>query len=307
MAAGFGDHLWQSSLFCAAIWLCSLLTRPNAPAVRLRLLFIAAVKLVLPFSMLFALGEWIGFPVKHSADAAPAVLVAAIPAMAPIFTPAKYFALSGLGAAAYVSTMLFAAAVAAHWIRAQTRRELQLPAADESPPSIGFFKAALLTLGASCAILAPLIAGAVEDRQWRHQLLIANSLSLRTARAVLAPAAPGMGARPRVIASASGVQIRNASIRDLVAIVYGVNSYLVFTEQMFSSAANPAGQFWMTSPRYDIRVDSPIREPQEFDAYAVRQPVTVLLAEQFGLQIQVNKECQPPCGRYGMPLSNEAL
>ena len=55
---------------------------------------------------------------------------------------------------------------------------------------------------------------------------------------------------------------------------------------------------WLLTPYYDVRISASIREPDEFDPYALRQRVTKLLVERFGLEIHVNGKCQPPCGRW---------
>jgi len=50
------NHLWQSTLFAAAVWLVTLLLRSNAASVRHRLWLIASVKFLVPFSLLVGLG-----------------------------------------------------------------------------------------------------------------------------------------------------------------------------------------------------------------------------------------------------------
>ena len=65
--------------------------------------------------------------------------------------------------------------------------------------------------------------------------------------------------------------------------------------------------YWLLSPRYDVRVTAPVREPDRFDPYALRQIVTRMITERFGSEIHMNGKCQPPCGRYGVPLANEPL
>ena len=54
-------------------------------------------------------------------------------------------------------------------------------------------------------------------------------------------------------------------------------------------------------------VTAPVREPENFEPYALRQTVTRLIAERFGSEIHMNGECQPPCGRYGVPLADAPL
>ncbi len=62
------DHLWQSTLFCGAVWLITLALRTNRAAVRHGLWFIASVKFLVPFTLLYALGASIGLPVPPGAD-----------------------------------------------------------------------------------------------------------------------------------------------------------------------------------------------------------------------------------------------
>ena len=47
------DHLWQSTLFCAAIWSITLALRANPAAVRHWLWLLASVKFLVPFSALY--------------------------------------------------------------------------------------------------------------------------------------------------------------------------------------------------------------------------------------------------------------
>lgn len=50
------QHLWQSTLVCAALWILSLMLRRNAARIRFRLWVLASVKFLLPFSLLIAAG-----------------------------------------------------------------------------------------------------------------------------------------------------------------------------------------------------------------------------------------------------------
>jgi hypothetical protein len=310
------DHLWQSLLTCAVLWFFAWLARPNSALLRLTLWRICAVKLVLPYSLLYALGAGLGFPVAHSADTVPASLANGLAAMLPAFSPTRATGMGGAVALAFLALLLFAASAWARVIhdelgleklrvRADAARAARDP--DDLPPGLGFWKAALFTASASGVVSAILLAGAVDNRQWRRDLLIANSLSLRGAPVVMHPAAPGMGSRSRVVADDNSVLIRNTNIQDLVALAYGVNHYAVWSDQMYSYESDPTDQYWLSVPRYDVRVQAPIREPGEFDPYALRSPITKLLAERFGLQIFVNQKCQPPCGSYGVAQSGAPL
>jgi hypothetical protein len=304
MITGLVDHLWQSCCCCGLVWLFSRMTRGNA-VVSLWLWRIAALKLLLPFSLLFALGGWLGFPSPHSADPTPAPLVVFFKSLEPLAGPARYFGLTGFFAASMVTVALACAGVCAWWIARHLRCEQS--SAMDAAPAIGFWRAALLTACAFLFLTAPMLAGAVADHQWRRELLIANSELLRDAPVTLTAAAPGMGQRYRVIAYEHGVLVRNANIRDLIAMVYGVNSYSVWNDQMYTLNEDGTVDSWMLSPRYDLRADAPIREPGQFDTYALRRPVSRLLSDRFGLEIYVNGNCQPPCGIYHLQISAEPL
>jgi hypothetical protein len=307
MITGLVDHLWQSCCCCGLAWIFSAMTRGNA-AVRRWLWRIAALKFLLPFSLLFAFGGWLGFPSAHSADPTPASLVAFFRAMAPIAEPAQHFGFTGFVTAAVAALALVGACICAWWAARHLRLDQSCETrAQDALPSIGFWRAALLTACALVMLSAPMLAGAVADHQWRRELLIVNSVLLRDAPVALTTAIPGMGQRYRVIADEHGVLVRNASIRDLIAIVYGVNSYSVWADQMYQPDENGKVDSWLLSPRYDVRAEAPIREPGNFDAYALRRPVSRLLADQFGLEIYVNGDCQPPCGNYHLALAEEPL
>lgn len=63
------NHLWQSTLFAAAVWLLTLTLRKNRAAVRHRLWLIASVKFLIPFSILVGIGslfQWRTSPVTAS-------------------------------------------------------------------------------------------------------------------------------------------------------------------------------------------------------------------------------------------------
>src|SRR5262245_18095729 len=80
MIAGYlsfiADHLWQSTLFAAVVYLLTLILKENRAAVRYRLWVAASIKFLLPFAVLIALGgraEWAADKV-----APPAALVSAV-------------------------------------------------------------------------------------------------------------------------------------------------------------------------------------------------------------------------------------
>ncbi|HTU64624.1 MAG TPA: M56 family metallopeptidase [Steroidobacteraceae bacterium] len=85
MISALLDHLWQSTLFGGGAWLLTLALRGNAAAVRHGLWVAAAVKFLVPFSALFALGAVFGFATP--VDASPPMLSVAEVAT-PVISPA---------------------------------------------------------------------------------------------------------------------------------------------------------------------------------------------------------------------------
>jgi len=92
----------------------------------------------------------------------------------------------------------------------------------------------------------------------------------------------------QVIAARNEVVIRNSTLRDLVAIAYGVERWKV--------VGDPE---WLDSTRYDVRAlpRVPVSDPETLDPLALQAAVTQLLASRFGLEIHVNSRCQSPCGK----------
>jgi beta-lactamase regulating signal transducer with metallopeptidase domain len=161
---------------------------------------------------------------------------------------------------------------------------------DGHPATLGLGKALLLLVATVGIAATPLFAGAITDATHRQQLLTANSLALGTADISIGPAAIAVDLRPRVIANQNGVLIRNSTLRDLIAIAYGVETWKVY------------GGDWLDAPRYDVRAVArvPVSEPDDLDPYALREIVTKLLVSRFDAEIHVNRRCQSPCGRYAL-------
>lgn len=65
------DHLWQSTLFAAALGLLTLGFRRNGAAVRYGLWFAASLKFLVPFSALMALGDFLFRPLAPTYSAPP--------------------------------------------------------------------------------------------------------------------------------------------------------------------------------------------------------------------------------------------
>ncbi len=62
MIAALLDHLWQSTLFAAAVALLTLAFRRHGAAIRHGLWFAASIKFLMPFSLLAALGGYLSPP-----------------------------------------------------------------------------------------------------------------------------------------------------------------------------------------------------------------------------------------------------
>ena len=65
------NHIWQSTLFAAAVWLATFLLRSNAASLRHRLWLAASVKFLVPFSLLIGLGTQFPLRTAHLAPPRP--------------------------------------------------------------------------------------------------------------------------------------------------------------------------------------------------------------------------------------------
>jgi hypothetical protein len=288
------DHLWQSSWFVALAWLLTLMLRSHPAALRLWAWRLAALKYVVPFSLLFTLGAHIGFPVRHSAIAPPPWLARVVDAVMPAVAPAQRLAAPGWSLGAGLA-LAFIVSAAVLWRVGHELRRTRMQRIDEAarvetdwtsePAPPGFLKT--LTLG--CCMLAlvaaPIVGGALRDRQWRQQSLAVDTRSLQRAQITLTETPWRFGDRTQVVATADGVSIRKINLQDLVALVYGIGQFEVF------GGALP----WLESPHYDLQVKGSIHQPAAFDPYSLREPVTNYLSREFGVAIRVNGSCQEPC------------
>lgn len=314
MIAALADHLWQSVLCFCALWIGATLAHANAAHVRLWIWRVGALKFCIPFALLYAFGEWYGFPVKFTDDDPPYALIAAMHAVLPWSSPAQDHALT-TGTAALACLALGPLIVLCVWrcrrglrlesLRDRDERARLVADPDDREPNLGFVKAFLFTAVAIGVLASPFVGGAVTDRVRRYGLLLQNARSLLDARIDIEVARPGMGDRWRVQADAGGVTIRNANLQSLVSLAYGVNRLMVISSQMIDKDAHTIS--WMLEPHYDVRVTGRVFEPAEFDAYALRRPITKLLADRFGYELYVNGKCQPPCGTWHAPLPDEPL
>lgn len=420
------NHLWQSTLFCAAIWLITLALRANGAALRHQLWLIASLKFLVPFSALYYLGALAGLPTPVGAQ--PSLFEQALEVTTPVISPttslitisqasdANWTLLFGLlwaAGALVVALRWFIAwraadsivraarpvpgspldarvtdaaiepavarvfrpvvllpsallgrltpeqlgAVLAHerehierhdnltahlhrlvqtlfwfhplvwWIGRQMLEERE-NACDEAvlehghdaheyaegilavcrhchelahaehtasaisgdltrriraivrhvpPVSLGFCKAFALSACTLALAFGPMFAGAVEGAARRYAQVISDARSLDSADITVGPAVEGMGHRAIVLADTHRVTIRNSTLRELVALSYGVH------------LADVSGGNWLDNSRYDIQIvaHDPVADPDDFDPVALRGVVNKLLASRFDLQIHV--------------------
>jgi hypothetical protein len=158
------------------------------------------------------------------------------------------------------------------------------------PVSVGFCKAFALSACALALGLAPMFAGALDGAARRQAQLLSDARALDSAEVVVSAAAAGMGSRYRVLTEDRLVIVRNSSLRELVALSYGV------------PLVNVDGAEWLDDARYDIRVQlhERVADAGNFDPSALSGVVSKLLAAHFDLQIHVNRQCQAPCGRHAL-------
>jgi hypothetical protein len=300
--SGVFDHMWQSLQVIGCLGFFAWLTRRNSARFRIWLWRIAAVKLVAPLQLLSAMGAWMGFPVTHSADPPPAILLRFFSDVGPWFSPARHLD-AGMRWSLF-AVLLLAMVAAAGWIRRKWQSEAIHVAdewqrlekdPDDHPPGVALLSAALMTAWTFVLLGAPALAGAIDDRLRRQELLYRNEVAMRGASVVIRPAKKGMGSRYRVFADERGVTIRNATLREIGGLAYGVSVYLVRGQHFVKEGEED----WLSGPRYDVRVEGPVIAPRDFDTYALREPLTQALSTHYGLEIYDNGKCVPPCGRWG--------
>jgi bla regulator protein BlaR1 len=163
-----------------------------------------------------------------------------------------------------------------------------------APVSLGFIKAFVLSTGTLLLAAAPLLAGAIDDAAQRRETAQAIARALWDADFVVTPS-NGDGGIARVYATVNEVTIRNTSLRELVALAYGVESRQV------TGRGN-----WFDNERYDIRAVSrrSVPTPEDFDPVALRGFVNRVFAARFNLEIYVNQRCQHPCGPRALEASD---
>ncbi|HEY1744263.1 MAG TPA: M56 family metallopeptidase [Granulicella sp.] len=88
---GVANHLWQSTVFVAAVWLGTLLLRRNAARVRFSLWLAASIKFLIPFSLLVGLGGLLPRQ-QHVEDQRPTIVYSTVNAMGQPFADFKVLA-----------------------------------------------------------------------------------------------------------------------------------------------------------------------------------------------------------------------
>ena len=153
------------------------------------------------------------------------------------------------------------------------------------PAALGVLRGIALAAGTVAVAVLPVIAGAVDGTAHRRATLAHNLAQLTSAAIRLHATA---GAPPSVTVDGDEVIVRNSSLRELVALAYGVPGFRV-------GGGGPGLDF----PRYDIRAAVPgaVTDPEDFDPQALRGLVNKLLGARFDFEIHVNQRCQAPCGR----------
>ena len=294
MLAGIIDHLWQSIAFAAIVFVVAHLTRRNSAALQLWLWRIAALKFLVPWGLLYELGGWLGYPVRHTAIPPPAAVADFVSSGLSIAAPALTFDLQPLYGILALILLVFATVVCLWGIRTQLKHSQRRRAEEAArvdadfnyqPAPLNFWQATLLASVTLLTVTLPVLAGATRDRQRRQEILAIDQQALLTAKIAMNEVPDGIGILSRVVANNDGVTIRNINIKDLVSMVYGIGQFEVF------GGAMP----WLSDPRYDVVVTGRVSVPEAFDPYALRQPVTNYLYAQFGVSIRVNGSCQKPC------------
>jgi beta-lactamase regulating signal transducer with metallopeptidase domain len=441
MTSALIDHLWQSTLFCAAAWSISLALHSNSAAVRHWLWLLASLKFLVPFSVLYQLGAAAGLPTPVESqpllfegavtvaapvlspslapfDIAPVLLPALLclwiggslclalrwlrdwraanllsraarpapgalpdtvvtdadiePSVAGVFHPVVLLPAALLGRLSGPQL----AAVLAHerehiarhdnlkahlhrlvetlfwfhplvWLIGRRLREERENACDEavlafghergdyaagilevcrhcatvhsrhavaalagdltsrirqilagaSPVALGFMKAFVLSVVTLLFAVTPLLAGAIDDALRRHVQVEVNARVLWDADVVVSRSGAGADEDTRIVATGTGIEIRNSSLRQLIALAYDVDGKVI-----------SGGGGLLDEARYDIRatVAGGVSEPEQFDPAALRAVVTRLLATKFNLELHVNHQCQYPCGPRALETTDPA-
>src|SRR5687768_17639488 len=115
------DHMWQTLQVIVCLTLFAFITRHNSARFRIWLWRTAALKLVVPFHLLYVIGRWVSFPVPHSAHPPPPTLVDILDSLAPWVAPARHLSSGMLWL--FAVGLALATAAAAWWLRHRLRQE----------------------------------------------------------------------------------------------------------------------------------------------------------------------------------------
>src|SRR5690349_11913441 len=113
------DHLWQSLLCVMLVSGLAALARHQSARVRLGLWRVAAVKMLVPFSLLGAVGAWFGFPIRYAGDPPPRFAVDMVDRVTPWFAPTDWVGAwieSGAARNAICLGLLIIAIAAMRWL-----------------------------------------------------------------------------------------------------------------------------------------------------------------------------------------------
>jgi hypothetical protein len=310
--SALADHLWQSIGCLLPAALCVSLARRNSAAVRLWIWRLAALKFAVPFAILAWFGRAFDLSTLRPDSGAPPALLAAVEASAPFASPVQAAGLAGVASLSACLVLLAVTGVCGAAIRRQLAVERALASdednriardPDDVKPGLGLWRGALFTLVAMWVVTIPLMAGAVEGTEWRRALIRENARALSAAKIDMQPAKPGLGTRVRVHADANGVRIRNVTLQQLSGLAYGISIYAVWAHHKVYEEDRATD--WFAGQRFDLYAPGRIRDPENFDAYSLRVPVTRMLAERYGVELYLNQKCQPPCGVYNVPIPEE--
>ena len=176
------DHLWQSTLFTAVVWLMARAVRTNAARVRYWLWFAASVKFLVPIAWLVTVGE--RFAWRTAPATAPAAAAAVIEQ---VLTPAATVVTSVASAPATSSPtvwpvlLLLAWSVGVLFVLVQWWQQWQpirRALGDARPADIGDHEG--ITVRASASMIEPGVFGI-----WRPVLLVPEGISDRLTPAQL--------------------------------------------------------------------------------------------------------------------------
>jgi bla regulator protein BlaR1 len=110
------NHLWQSTLFCCGAWLLTLLLRTNSASMRHWLWFVASLKFLVPFSLLFLIGFSVGMPAARIADQQPLMLGDALQSASLLVSPGALRATDTAGDSAILIILFSAWLGGALWV-----------------------------------------------------------------------------------------------------------------------------------------------------------------------------------------------